>query len=236
MIILGRIKKMAPGASGRRFAVFSASLAVSLCLVSCKPSAPAPSGEPSFSPTAAAAVHSVIDGDTIVIENSEKIRFLGLNAPEIRKGQEGSYHGSEQPWGRDAANYVYRLLSGNKVELEYDPAITTDHYGRTLAYVILSGEMVNARLLEQGYARFNDYGNELKYEDYLRGKEEIARAKKRGLWGEAKGGFKPPVYYLTSKWSEYYFDPGSAEAGKIGPEDRVRVTEEEGRKLGLKPY
>jgi len=54
------------------------------------------------------------------MESREKIRFLGINTPEIRKSHGGLMQGVEQPWGRDAANYLKRLLTGKKVSLEFD--------------------------------------------------------------------------------------------------------------------
>jgi micrococcal nuclease len=237
MKIIDRGKKALKERGCRRTLFFLLGLGMVLPYLSCKPSPPAPEeSKPTFSPDTVARVEYVIDGDTIILENGEKIRFLGINAPEIRKRHGGSYQGMDQPWGRDAANYLFRLLpEGEEVGLKYD-AERKDKYGRTLAYVILRGELVNGRLLEEGYARFADYGNELEYEEYLRKEEGGARARKRGVWGETEGRFKPPPYYISGRREEYFHRPDCPAALRIRPEERFRVTREEALRLDLKPH
>lgn len=194
----------------------------------CGPKGPEKEKEPVFSPTVTTRVRYVIDGDTLIIEGGEKIRFLGIDTPEIWK-QQGDY--PDQPWGRDAANYLTVLLRDKEVGLVFD-SVERGVYGRKLAYVILGDELVNARLLKGGYARYKDYGTDLKYGDYLKKQERKARARGRGLW-EGKGKLKPPRYFLASQNGRYYHDPQCEYAQKIRKENRFRVTEEEAQRLGL---
>ena len=70
-----------------------------------------------------ATVREVIDGDTIVLDDGRKVRYLGINAPE---------HG--QPYAREATNFNRRLVSGLSVRLEFDQE-RQDRHGRLLAYV-----------------------------------------------------------------------------------------------------
>ncbi|MGH7410275.1 MAG: thermonuclease family protein, partial [Candidatus Methylomirabilis sp.] len=58
-----------------------------------------------------ATVREVIDGDTIVLDDGRKVRYLGINAPE---------HG--QPYAREATNLNRRIVSGLSVRLEFDQA------------------------------------------------------------------------------------------------------------------
>src|SRR3972149_4958421 len=68
-------------------------------------------------------VREVIDGDTIVLRDGRKVRYLGINAPE---------HG--QPYAREATNFNRRLVSGPPVRLEFDQ-VRADRHGRLLGYV-----------------------------------------------------------------------------------------------------
>ncbi len=185
-----------------------------------------------FTPDETVTVKYVIDGDTLVTQEGERIRFLGVNSPEIWKHRGDP---PDEPWGRDAANFVKLLIpAGSEVGLAYEKGVTVGAYGRRLAYVIVDGELVNGLLLKEGYARYNDYGNKLKYEDYLKKMERKARVHGMGIW-EGKSMAKPPTYYVTGKNGKYYYTPDSADAAKISKKSLLRLTEEEANRLGLKP-
>jgi len=106
----------------------------------------------------------IVDGDTFDLEDGERIRPIGVDAPEPRppKGPE--------PCGREATAFAKQLLEGRRVRLEYD----WERYDRmrpprTLAYVFLEdGTFFNAEIIRQGYA--HAYRNfEYRYkEDFLR--------------------------------------------------------------------
>ena len=218
-----------------RVTVFSVLVLFGLTITGCKPPADSSKKEKPAAPVPGqtAQVDYVIDGDTLILAGREKIRFLGINTPEIRKSHGGMTQGVEQPWGRDAANYLKRLLTGREVTLEFDGE-KTGKYGRLLAYVILNGENVNLRLVQLGYARFNDYGEKLKYDDQFTKAESRARVRNLGLW-EGKGRFKAPVYYLAGKDGEYYHKADCPRLKEIPSQDRFRVIEKEAVKLDLKP-
>jgi len=54
-------------------------------------------------------VSKVIDGDTIELSNGERVRLLGINAPEI-----------SEPFGLDAKEYLSKMVEGKNVYLEND--------------------------------------------------------------------------------------------------------------------
>lgn len=83
----------------------------------------------------------VVDGDTIYLDNGEKVRFVGVNTPE--RGVEG-YIASK--------NFVQKLCLNKKVGLDIDDSKHSDKYGRTLAVVIVDGKNVNEMLLKEGLA------------------------------------------------------------------------------------
>ncbi len=121
----------------------------------------------------------VVDGDTIwVSQPDEKIRLIGIDAPETRntgKKQVGYY-------GKEASDYLKARLKGKKVRLEYDVQ-RYDIYRRTLAYVYLEdGTMINAELVRLGYATVMTVAPNVKYADKFILLQQEARKKKRGVW------------------------------------------------------
>ena len=83
----------------------------------------------------------VVDGDTIYLDNGEKVRFVGVNTPE--RGVEG-YIASK--------NFVQKLCLNKEVGLDIDDSKHNDKYGRTLAVVIVNGKNLNEMLLKEGLA------------------------------------------------------------------------------------
>lgn len=83
----------------------------------------------------------VVDGDTIYLDNGEKVRFVGVNTPE--RGVEGYI---------TSKNFVQKLCLNKEVGLDIDDSKHNDKYGRTLAVVIVDGKNVNEMLLKEGLA------------------------------------------------------------------------------------
>lgn len=83
----------------------------------------------------------VVDGDTIYLDNGEKVRFVGVNTPE--RGAEGYI---------TSKNFVQKLCLNKEVGLDIDDRKHNDKYGRTLAVVIVGGKNVNEMLLKEGLA------------------------------------------------------------------------------------
>jgi len=186
--------------------------------------------ETQFEPDVTVGVAYVIDGDTLVTEEGSRIRFLGINTPEIWK-KEGD--APDQPWGRDAANFLKVLLpSGSKVGLIYEEGRREGKYGRTLAYVVRDGELLNEIILAKGYGKFEDYGETVEYEEILKKAEREARVRGKGVW-EGQGKLKSPRYYVASKNGKYYHSPSSEYGKKISEKNRLRLTEETARELNL---
>lgn len=189
-------------------------------------------GVPRFEVERTVRVGYVIDGDTIDTEDGERIRFLGMDTPEIWKFEGDA---PDEPWGRDAANFVHLYLPvGTELGLAFEPDNPKDMYGRTLAYLIVDGELLNAILLQEGYADYQDYGTELRYAEYLKRMESQARVYGKGIW-EGQGRLPTPKYYIASKHGTHYHDPDSDLAPRISPRNLVRLTEEWAQRFGLEP-
>lgn len=114
-------------------------------------------------------VVSVIDGDTIVVLDSDdhqhKVRLAGIDAPERR-----------QPYSKDAQQHLFGLVRFGEVRVDWR---ATDGYGRILGDVSTARDRVNERMVRDGYAwQFRKFDNT----DELREAESQARDERRGLW------------------------------------------------------
>jgi micrococcal nuclease len=59
-----------------------------------------------------------------------------------------------------------------------------DKYRRVLAYVYISDTMLNAELVQQGYAQVATFPPNVKYQGLFLRLQREARGAKRGLWEE----------------------------------------------------
>ena len=138
-------------------------------------------------------VTRIVDGDTVYVRFSngleEKVRLIGVDAPEINHPTKGEEH-----FGVESAEYAYNLLNNIVAWLEFDEG-ERDQYGRMLAYLWLEKpeaaseteirkKMFNARLLLDGYARQVIFQPNVKYVEYFSAFVNEARRNKRGLWAE----------------------------------------------------
>ncbi len=126
------------------------------------------------SPSNLVRVTRVIDGDTIVIENGNHVRYIGINAPE---------HG--QLYYREAMKFNEKLVNGKRVLLETDIS-DKDKYGRLLRYIYIRGTFVNAEMVRNGYARANAYPPDIKHQNYLELMEIEAKKQGVGIWNTGK--------------------------------------------------
>ena len=166
---MGRVRKM----QLKKFPVWA--VAAALCALALSRAVE----QPADRPVTMAVVERVIDGDTVVLAGGEKIRYIGVDTPELHHPKK-----KVQPYAREAMEFNRRLVEGQKVRLEMDIE-PKDKYGRTLAYVYLEdGRLVNAELLKEGYAQLLTIPPNVRYVDLFTGLQRQAREAKRGLWGK----------------------------------------------------
>lgn len=122
-------------------------------------------------------VTRIIDGDTIELENGQKIRYIGIDTPETVAPNK-----PEGCFGKDAANKNRELVENKYVRLEKD-VNETDRYGRLLRYVYVDNIFVNEYLVRQGYAFAVSYPPDISKQEILREAENEAKTHLRGLWG-----------------------------------------------------
>lgn len=124
-----------------------------------------------------AVVDRVIDGDTIVLDSGEKVRYLEINAPETTNGHNDCY-------GQEASQFNSDLVLGKEITLRYDVECT-DKYGRLLAYVSVGGREVNSLMVERGYACVLVIPpNGADRADEFVALENGAKAAGAGMWGD----------------------------------------------------
>lgn len=124
-----------------------------------------------------AEVQWVVDGDTVHLTDGTRVRYIGLDTPELHHPKK-----AVEAYAQEARAFNRRLVAGRRVRLEYDVE-RQDKYGRQLAYLFLEdGTFVNAELLRQGYARILTIPPNVKYHDRFLRLEREAREQRRGLW------------------------------------------------------
>lgn len=127
-------------------------------------------------------VMRVIDGDTIVVDydgKKEKVRFIGVNTPEIHHPRKG-----KEVYGPEAAEFTEKLLEKQKVTIRFDVE-RRDKYGRLLGYVYLSdGTFINAKLVSEGYAQVMTVPPNVKYAKHFLKLQRQAKESGRGLWAK----------------------------------------------------
>ena len=131
-------------------------------------------------------VKEVVDGDTIVLKDDTKVRYIGLNTPE-----------RDRPFYKEATEANRKLVENKEIRLEFD-TVKVDQYGRMLAYVFARDStgspqdetFANLELLRQGYANVFTVPPNVKYEERFREAEQEAREAGRGLWATLETGVK----------------------------------------------
>jgi len=136
-------------------------------------------------------VKRVIDGDTIILQNNDKVRFLGVNTPELGHGKF-----RDEPLANQARRFVERKIEGREVLLENERT-QKDKYGRRLAQIhSVDGEDIQVGLLERGLAFVVAVGEGgFDYVESYISAETIARDANKGVWGNE---FFAPVSAKTA--------------------------------------
>lgn len=122
-------------------------------------------------------VKRVYDGDTLVLENNQRVRLLSINTPEI-----SSRYREAEPGGIEARDWLKKQLSENQVYLQYDTE-KRDRYDRLLAYAWTpDGDFINEKLLQKGLAALTLKPPNLQYADQLITAQQQAINQQQGIW------------------------------------------------------
>jgi micrococcal nuclease len=123
-------------------------------------------------------IKHIIDGDTIITDNDEHIRLIGIDTPEMNFRTSKADNGALL-----AKNHLMNLLnSTRRVGMVYGEE-KYDHYGRTLAHLFLEdGTNIQASMLSHGLATSLIYPPNLRYVHCYYEASQQSIQSKQGLW------------------------------------------------------
>jgi endonuclease YncB( thermonuclease family) len=158
-------------------------------------------------------VRWVDDGDTVVLSDGTRVRYVGINAPEIAHEDRPA-----ERFGPEARAFNRNLVYQKPVRLELDRE-RQDQYGRLLAYVFLKdGTFVNAELVRAGHAYYLFRTPNTKYDQLLLRLQREAMAKRVGLW---RGFPEQRGYCVGNGRSKRFHRPNCPFEKMISPKNRV---------------
>jgi micrococcal nuclease len=158
-------------------------------------------------------VNWVIDGDTVVLSKGQKVRYIGINAPELAHDDRKA-----EPYAEASKQFNAVLVNRKTIRLEFDKE-RNDQYKRLLAYVFLrDGIFVNAEILSNGYAYLLYHRPNIKHNSTMLQSQRTAMSAQKGIW---KNWTEPPKKYVANKRSRRFHLPSCAFGKRIKPQNRV---------------
>lgn len=120
----------------------------------------------------------VVDGDTLVLQNDERVRLIGVDTPETKHPTK-----PVEPFGPEASAFTKRAVEGKVVQLKFDRE-KRDRYQRLLAYVYVGDWCLNEELIRAGYSPcITRYPFDRAMKARFKLAEDQAKTSRRGLWG-----------------------------------------------------
>jgi micrococcal nuclease len=122
----------------------------------------------------------VVDGDTLVLQNDDRVRLIGVDTPETKHPTKPI-----EPFGPEASSFTKRAVEGKVVQLKFDRE-KRDRYQRLLAYVYLDDWCLNEEIIRAGYSKcITRYPFDRSMKARFKLAEDEAKTSRRGLWGPA---------------------------------------------------
>lgn len=115
-------------------------------------------------------VERVVDGDTIVLEDEERVRLLGIDTPE-----RGQFLFEE------STAFLRERVEGKRVRLVSDQT-DRDKYDRLLRHVYIGDKHVNLLLVREGYASVLVIEPDIAHTSAFLQEEQMARERGLGIW------------------------------------------------------
>ena len=127
-----------------------------------------------------ARVTTVIDGDTLVLDDGRPVRLVGIQAPKLPLGR---VHFKPWPLGAEAKALLETLIQDQDVQLRLGTT-PKDRHGRVLAHLVRvsDGAWLQGELLAAGLARVYTFPDNRALANDLMALERQARADHMGLW------------------------------------------------------
>lgn len=123
-------------------------------------------------------VSRIIDGDTIEIENGQKVRLIGVDTPELDDKDP-----VKKCYAQKAKEKTQELLENKIIKMERDVS-STDKYQRLLRYIWVDDIFLNDYLVRNGFAMVATFPPDVKYQKQFQQAQQEAMEKKMGFWGE----------------------------------------------------
>lgn len=146
-------------------------------------------------------VRNVYDGDTLTLVDERRVRFLGIDTPEIKE---------QQPFAQEAKAYTKDRCDKRDIWISYEQNLDKeDHYGRLLCFVWVPADdgsdgylCVNEGIIAAGFASayIPNQRSKLHNWDKLVALQSDARSNKRGMWST----FSDDTVYKTANGSAFH--------------------------------
>jgi micrococcal nuclease len=165
-------------------------------------------------PVREARVDNVVDGDTVILATGQKVRLLGIDAPELeREGRPADF------LAHKAKRVLTDLSQGKQVHLEYDQ-LRYDRYGRILAFIFLpDGTNLSRELVRQGLAHVYTVPPNMGFRGELLAAQRKAMEARRGIWREALD--QDESHYIGNKRSLIFHRPTCPQGGQTARNNRA---------------
>ncbi len=167
----------------------------------------------------------VIDGDTVELSGHERLRLLGIDAPEYG-----------EPYYDSAKAYLVRAVMGRQVRVQFGSR-RRDGYGRLLGYIYIDTTLINTEILRRGYAWMYLFPDNLRDVGML----NLLYAAQRGALADTAGVWRLPVfmpepYYIGNARSMRFHRPECSSVQGMSDANRVIFkTREEAAFEGYSP-
>lgn len=126
-------------------------------------------------------VERVVDGDTLLMKNGERVRLIGIDAPD--RGE---------CYFKEASTAVKKLVEGKEVRLEKDVS-GVDRFGRLLRHVMIPDKdgkqddlNLSNYLVEQGFVEAVNSPPDLRYRRMMVSLQQNAVRENVGIWKECE--------------------------------------------------
>lgn len=125
-----------------------------------------------------ASVETVLNGDTLLLENGRLIKLIGVCTPELNHPEQ-----RVRNEGTAAADFTQNMVEGKKIRIKYHPRHNNPDLRVLASVYLMDGTYLNAELIRQGYGRMDEDCASADAEAFQEF-ERQARENKRGLWAE----------------------------------------------------
>ena len=126
-----------------------------------------------------ALVRTVVDGDTLTLDDGRDVRLTGIQAPKLALGRPNFI---DWPLASEAKSTLEELALGLDLTLYIDDA-DQDRYRRVLAHLVSGdGVWLQGAMVEKGFARGYSFPDNRRMATALYALEKKARTNRAGIW------------------------------------------------------